>query len=651
MSYTLPESLTDSAESGVWGISPESLILGALSRQRDGTVDSRALRRYYDLEVLRTNYEPEWESFERGVDQLCSAWLSPVIARAASTVPPDSVPAFIAGAAYFDTPSGIANLLVQGQQAIESADPEAPVTMSRRDLHGYVDSSEERELARSLRIIKPVADGYRLNRAVFEPLAEGFSKSRPEAAYATIHRLLSNLGVEKHESIIPSILEIFDIQPPASPPAETGALSVYVQNNALQDLVESLFGTELETVVDELESQTERERAQLQETLALTTTREATRESVSWPFDPAVAGVCAIASQRGVPLAAGWLAAQTGQSELGVYDDLERADIDVVYDDGILRFKETYPTPGDVPPAVDEYTDWVQNRLEKLQDRLTALRVLKSGVAGSQDQQEHRILSAVMSFMESFTISPTRFIYTIFDPEFHADTYDIENYTGDSRELQQEVQAIRQWRQERPHDAESFAEMIPEVINHPLEVNDVDPVVRIMCPWTNFAVQDYVSQLSRLFDNDIEVRLLFRFPERREWSQLKQNLLSRLGDTGGNLELRSYTRYKQYHDHAELRELQADDEEYLKKTGVHAKLFVAGSPRNGNLLAGSANLMENSLYYNPEAGLQTRNPNVLETAIDYFDMVWELAAPDRIPERAYTEKTQYTSFPAVYRPQ
>ncbi len=652
MNYSFLKPLIESSESGVWGISPESLILGTISRQRTGAVESQALRRYYDLEVLRTNYEPGWDSFQQGIEHLCAAWFPPAVAHVASTVPPDSVPAFVAGAAYFDTPSGITNLLVQGQEAIETTDAKDVVTMPRRDVYGYIDSDTERELAQSLRIIRPVKDGYRLNRKVFTPIAEGFSRSRSEAAYATLDRLLSHLEIEQHNSIVPSILEIFDIQPPTQrPTGMNGALSVYVQNNALEDLVEALFGAELETVVDDLISQTERKQAQLRKTLALKRSSETTTDSITWPFPSSIAGVCALASQRDIPLAAGWVAEQTDQHELGVYNDLQHAGIETTYDDGVLFFEKAYPVPVDEPPSVDEYTNWVQTRLGDLQDRLRALHILQSGVSGIQKQQENRILTTAMSFMQSFTISPTRFIYTIFDPEFHADAYSIENYVGDSRELEQEIKTIRRWRQERPHDSESFAEMIPEVINHPLEADgDVKPVVRIMCPWTNFAIQDYVSQLSRLFDNDIEVKLLFRLPEGREWSQLKRNLLSRLGDTEGNLELRSYTRYKEYHDHTELRELQKNNQSHLKKTGVHAKLFIAGSPQNGNLLVGSANLMENSLYYNPEAGLQTRNPNVLETGISYFDMIWKIAAPDRIPEEAYTGETQYSFFPNVYRP-
>ena len=651
MSYMIPESLTEPNESGIWGISPESLVLGLLADKDDEKASNKALKRYHDLEVLRTNYDPGWKPFQSGVDQLCSRWFPETVANAAIIVPHDSLSVFVAGAAYFDTPSGLASLLVHGQDIVEASDAEEPVTMSRRDLHGYIDSEIERSIAQSLRIIKPVSEGYRLNRAVFEPLAEGFSKSRPEAAYEIVHRVVEHLGIQDIDSIVESLLEACNAPIPSTPPEDnTGVLSVYIQNQELQDLVETLFSDDLHSVVEELEDETRREQIQLRQSLALSESSDSLTDTGNWPIDEALAGVCALASQRQIPVAAGWLAAQTGQTELGVYDDLRSAGIGVEYDDGLLTFDRAYRTPDEASLATESYSEWVQNRLITLQDRMTALRLVQSTTVGSTENQRQRILSNVLNFMESFTVSPTKFIYTIFDPEFHADTYNIDNYVGNSRELNEEVKAIRQWRQKRPYDAESFAEMIPEILNHPLEQDETDSIVRIMCPWTNFAIQDYVSQLSRLFDNDVEVRLLFRLPTWREWTQLKQNLLSRLGDTGGNLELRSYTRYKEYHDHSELRELRDDDDTYLQKTGVHAKLFIAGSPQSGNLLVGSANLMENSLYYNPEAGLQTRNPNVLETAINYFDLVWELSAPDRIPEEAYTGETEYTFFPAVYRP-
>jgi phosphatidylserine/phosphatidylglycerophosphate/cardiolipin synthase-like enzyme len=171
-----------------------------------------------------------------------------------------------------------------------------------------------------------------------------------------------------------------------------------------------------------------------------------------------------------------------------------------------------------------------------------------------------------------------------------------------------------------------------------------------MSPWMNFAVQDYTSTFRHLIEHDVTIRLLFRLPSPRGWNNLKQNLLTRLGDTGGNLELRTYTRFKQFRNHTELKEIGKDDKNYVGETGIHAKLFIAGGAEDGSVVAGSANLMENSFFYNPEAGLQTHDPNVVKTAINYYDLIWKLSEPDRIDESVFTNKTNFTFYPKVYKP-
>lgn len=665
------DELTAHDAADVWGVTPESITLGLVQglgrgddedddrdgpgvRNTDGDdATGDALRRYYDLTVLRTNYDPGWEPFRSGIERVCRAWFPPPVATAATVVDVASLPAFVAGAAIFDTPSGVARLLVHGQEALARADPADQVTMSRGDVHGYVDAESERRLLRSLRVIAPGRSGesYRLNRSVFEPLAEGFAGDRAEAAYAIVARTLTHLGVDDPASLADPVLAACGVDPPASPSdTADGALSVYVRDNNLKSVVDTLFGDELSTVLASIRSRTAARRDRLLETLQFPPSASATAavETVSWPFSPPVAGVCALASRRSIPIAAGWLADRVGGTELGVHDALTDAGIDVTYEEGLLRFRTAYASPTDAVPATTAYTEWVHDRLRTLRTRERAIAAVDGTSRDLRARQRHRLLASTLEFLESFTVAPTRFVYTIFDPVFHADAYSVDQYVGDSPELEREVRTIRRWRQDRPHDAATFAELIPAVLNHPLEAPDAAPIVRMMTPWTNFAIQDYVSQLTRLFDNDVEVRLLVRLPEPRQWTQLRNNLLSRVGDTDGNLELRSYTRYKQYRDHTELRDI--DQDRIPGETGVHAKLFVAGDPDDGVVLAGSANLMENSLFYNPEAGLQTRNPHAVETAINYFDLVWELAAPDRIPQEAFTGSTERTYFPDVYRP-
>jgi hypothetical protein len=233
------------------------------------------------------------------------------------------------------------------------------------------------------------------------------------------------------------------------------------------------------------------------------------------------------------------------------------------------------------------------------------------------------------------------------DPNY-LDDYQIEQYVDNSDILRDEVDQIETWRENQPRDAETFSSAITEVCHYPIRNEDTEPILRIMSPWMNFAVQDYTALFRNLLQNGVTIRLLFRLPSSNRWNELKEHLLTRIGDPKGDLELRTYTRFKEFHDHAELKEFD-EREEYAKKTGVHAKLFIAGGPSDGTVIAGSANLMENSFFYNPEAGLKTRDPNVLETAIDYFDLIWNLAEPDRIDESAYTGKTNFRFYPKVYR--
>jgi phosphatidylserine/phosphatidylglycerophosphate/cardiolipin synthase-like enzyme len=652
MAPTLPSELTEHDGPGYWGISPEVIALTVNARRTDKDVAWDAVKRYYSIQVLHTNVKPEWSVFKSALETLCEAWFSKPLDQTAMFATPETVASLVSGAAYYDTPSGVANVLVQGQDVLDAEDGNSRLIMSKRDLHGYAETDTSRRLLKSLNIIRAVPEGYELNRAILSSIAISNTRSRQEAAYQLVDYILAGLGLSVDPSLVSDLLNQLDVTPPETPPrGPPGCVSVLVRDNSLSDLVSVLFGDDFETALDDLLENKRKTRTRLRRTRCLKQDRDAIPQAQEWPMGPDPAAICGLASRRDVPIAAGWIAEQVNTPELELADQLADSGFNVRYDGGILHFDESYESDDPNPSVVDAYNTWIDNRLTELVDQQRTIERLQGQPRSIWDAQRQRLLEATLSQLDSVTISPTRFIYTIFDPEFHADSYDIDQYVGESPELEREVEAIRQWRNNRPHDADSFADVVPEVLNHPLEYPEAPPHVRIMSPWTNFAVKEYVGLFKRLLQNGVKIDLLFRLPEPHEWSNLKKNLLTRLGDTEGQLELRSYSRYKQYHDHTELRELEGDDNEYLYETGVHAKLFIGGGPSDGNLLAGSANLMENSFYYNPEAGIQTRNPNVVETAIDYFDLVWELAADDRIAEDAYTGETEFRYYPRVYRPQ
>ena len=316
-------------------------------------------------------------------------------------------------------------------------------------------------------------------------------------------------------------------------------------------------------------------------------------------------------------------------------------------------FKAPYSGPT-APDAVAAYESYVERESDRANSIAAAARQLSGRLTGSWANQRSGLLASAMTEIDDVTTAPIEFVFSMFDPIHHADEYEIEEYIGDSPHLADEVNRIKEWRENQPHDAITFTEAVREVCARPLEDESVPPRLRVMTPWLNYIMKEYTALFQRLLENGIEIQLLFRLPDLSDWNNLKQEFLTRIGNTYGNLQLRTYTRYKTFKDHSQLRKHKrgnVDDktDSNVSETGVHAKLFIAGSPENGSTLAGSANLMENSFYYNPEAGLHTRHPEVIQTASGYFDLIWELAEPDDIDESVYTGKTNFEFYPKVYR--
>jgi len=79
-------------------------------------------------------------------------------------------------------------------------------------------------------------------------------------------------------------------------------------------------------------------------------------------------------------------------------------------------------------------------------------------------------------------------------------------------------------------------------------------------------------------------------------------------------------------------------------------MYIAGDQADGALLTGSANLVENSLHFNPEVGIHTHDPNLINTASSYFDVVWRLAGADKIPEKVMFGEIPFKFYPKVYEP-
>ena len=652
MSHKISDRLAIDYVPGYWGISPESVVLANNAQQTDSQRSWDALQRFYDVMVVRSNYKPEWSLYRKELLALVDELLTSPLDSAALLCSSQKVTEFVAGSVYQQTPSGSARALIHAQEAAtKEATSNDMVVLSRPDLHGYT-TEEDRELLKSLRLMRPVEAGYAFDESILSALSMAKDRERATSAWVLVYRLLKTAGLDPNDETIRLILQELGEATPKTPVADPdGSLPVYIGENSLHSLVSAFFDDTVTDLCQDLQKTVQERRKQLQECLRLPVPTAVTNGEHSLPFGGPPATICALASSVGTPVSTDWLSEQTdwGDDPLDVHQRLREHGLQAQLTGRVVSFEETYSFPSDDPDSVEAYLDWVRSRLNKSNERLQTFAELGDAFERTQSQQRQSLLERMVGSLEETPVEPIEFVYTMFDPVHHADEYEIEGYTGERDVLEAEVRRIRQWHDRVPHDSTSFADAIPEVLNYPLEHSDAESQVRIMSPWINFTVQDYVGLIKRLLENDISVQLLFRLPSADEWNKLKQNFLSRIGDTGGNLELRTYTRYKWFHTHTELREAADNDEEYVPETGVHAKLFIAGGPSNGTVLAGSANLMENSIFYNPEAGLRVSHPSIISAARQYFDFVWELAEPDEIPESAFRGETNWQFYPKVYR--
>jgi phosphatidylserine/phosphatidylglycerophosphate/cardiolipin synthase-like enzyme len=125
---------------------------------------------------------------------------------------------------------------------------------------------------------------------------------------------------------------------------------------------------------------------------------------------------------------------------------------------------------------------------------------------------------------------------------------------------------------------------------------------------------------------------------------LKDNLLEPLGEHRTNVKIRTYSRYKE-HEYISTDE----DTNYMEEFGIHGKLQTIGDSETGAVLLGSANFMENSFDWNPECGIYTENPLVTDSAITFFDFVWELAQADPVSFDQMKEVPDREFYPSYYQ--
>jgi phosphatidylserine/phosphatidylglycerophosphate/cardiolipin synthase-like enzyme len=82
--------------------------------------------------------------------------------------------------------------------------------------------------------------------------------------------------------------------------------------------------------------------------------------------------------------------------------------------------------------------------------------------------------------------------------------------------------------------------------------------------------------------------------------------------------------------------------------GIHGKLQTIGHEEEGAVLLGSANFMENSYDWNPECGVYTERTQFVDSAIEFFDIVWDIAAADELSIERLQEVPDRQLVPTYY---
>ncbi|WP_265112016.1 phospholipase D-like domain-containing protein [Halosolutus halophilus] len=303
---------------------------------------------------------------------------------------------------------------------------------------------------------------------------------------------------------------------------------------------------------------------------------------------------------------------------------------------------EVARVPSDVAGTsrYDEYVEYLLDRHATVSQRIDALSDPEFELEGRHADAN---LVDRLDRLRDRQVAPTYFAYTLIDPESLGEEA-MDDYVGDSRGLRRERARLKRWHEDRPSGLRSYTAMTDRLISLGLEEDLEHRVLRIMTPFDDDTFSEYAAQLRRLLEQGFELRLLTRHTkEPWEWRRLRDNLLAQLESNRENVHIRTYSRFK---THQRItRDLDLRD---LSEVGIHGKLHVIGAPEEGAALLGSANFMENSYHWNPECGVYTEQSAFVDSATEFFDIVWDIAEADQLSLERLQEIPERRFIPSYY---
>lgn len=301
----------------------------------------------------------------------------------------------------------------------------------------------------------------------------------------------------------------------------------------------------------------------------------------------------------------------------------------------------TVPAQVDGSSLQEEYTTHLIDRCAAVKRRIKVLS--RASVTTLSPVATDAIIAQDYDSLSDGDVAPAYFTFTLVDPDALGENK-MDDYVGDSRGLGREQARLRRWHENRPAGMRSYTAMTDRLFSLGLERDLDDKVLRIMTPFDDDTFNEYVSQIRRLLQQGFELRLLTRHTkEPWEWRRLQQNLLSEIKQHREQVTIRSYSRFKQHQ-----RVTPDMDFRNPGEFGIHGKVQTIGRPEEGAALLGSANFMENSYDWNPECGVYTERIQFVDAAVEFFDIVWDLAESDELSTERLQEVPNHQLVPTYY---
>lgn len=322
-----------------------------------------------------------------------------------------------------------------------------------------------------------------------------------------------------------------------------------------------------------------------------------------------------------------------------VFDNLEDVDLEVTITSENLIQVFSAPECDHDTGIREDYFDFLLSRYNALDGWIKRFSEFDTDVSLKPGTKKLDLLEN----LDKNLISPVYFTYTLLNPNRVGEEV-MDRYVGNSDGLHLERVKLERWSEKKPDNAKPYQKMLDRLLNKGLQEELGQELVRIMTPYDDDTFREYASTLRDLVRQGYEIRLLTRYTrDKYLWDRLKENLIEPLGEHRTNVKIRTYSRYKE-HEYIS----RGESPEYLEEFGIHGKLQTIGDTENGAVLLGSANFMENSFEWNPECGIYTENPIVLDSAITYFDFVWELAQADPVSFDQMREVPNREFYPNYY---